>query len=90
MNVREAVDNRPRFHAADNVEFGGAIHSVINRRVGIHGIEGAPHFRRPGIEPTDVALIKYSACRLIFRAVQRSRRLMVQQRLLDIGGQLRP
>ena len=77
-------------HPATYVEFGGAIHGVINRRVGIHGVEGAPHFRRPGIEATDVALIKYLACRLIFRAVQRSRRLMGQQRLLDVGGQLRP
>lgn len=87
LDQMQAVDDGPVPHCADDVEFIGSVHGVINRRILLDCRKCSGDLPRGWKDTADVAVVERLGCRNIIRVIGGPGCLVPVKRVLHIGRQ---
>jgi hypothetical protein len=87
-NAVQPVDYAPTGQRADHVELAGAVHGVVDRRLGFELGEGVDHILGCRLHPADVPGVEHVHRGVVFGGVSGARVLVPGQRLLHLRWQL--
>src|SRR5580704_3080703 len=83
----KAIDDRPVAQRANDVEFARPVHRVVDGWVFLDCLERTCNLIRHWHDSTNMALVKYLHRLSVFLVVRGSRRLVSQERRLDVVRQ---